>query len=350
LDVVPRKEDEMRVSTRSVVVVALAAAGALALGTVALGAGNSTATFQFTPDQVPKDAYAKGSLFVHTHTDYTGGTKTLRAQLNFDNDLKITTAGIPQCNKASVSGTLTLQQAMAACGNAKVGAGTAQANLISPGDVHGCVLAFNGKPSSGNPTLLLFTRLQVPGSINCSNPASNTNGNGSVLLEGVIRPASGDFGMQLDVNNIPQASPLSDFKTTVSRGNYISARCHDANRQWNLRTTFTYTNPSSTQTVNASQTCQVAQGPPPPNTQITRAKISQRRKKAKFNFRATGNATGFECQLERKRHKLRAFSSCVSPKVYKHLRKGRYTFEVRAVGPGGKDPSPAEKSFRIRRR
>jgi hypothetical protein len=226
LDVVPRKEDEMRVSTRSVVVVALAAAGALALGTVALGAGNSTATFQFSPNQVPKDVYTKGSLFVHTHTDYTGGTKTLRAQLNFDNDLKITTAGIPQCNKASVSGTLTLQQAMAACGNAKVGAGTAQANLISPGDVHGCVLAFNGKPSSGNPTLLLFTRLQVPGSINCSNPASNTNGNGSVLLEGVIRPASGDFGMQLDVNNIPQASPLSDFKTTVSRGNYISARCH----------------------------------------------------------------------------------------------------------------------------
>src|SRR5262245_37572094 len=101
----PRKEDEMRVSRRSVVLVALAVAGALALGAVAHGAANSTATFDFTPDQVPKDAYAKGKLFVHTHTDYTGaGTKTSRAQLNFDDDLKINAAGIPQCNSASISG------------------------------------------------------------------------------------------------------------------------------------------------------------------------------------------------------------------------------------------------------
>ena len=54
MDAAPRKEDEMRVSRRSVVVVAMAVAGALALGPVALGSGNSTATFQFTPDQVPK--------------------------------------------------------------------------------------------------------------------------------------------------------------------------------------------------------------------------------------------------------------------------------------------------------
>ena len=143
----------MRVSRRSVVVVAMALAGALALGAVALGSGNSTATFQFTPDQVPKDVYAKGSLFVHTHTDYTtAGTKTSRAQLNFDDDLKINTAGFPQCNSTSISGNLTLKQAMAACGSTKVGSGTAQANLTSPGDVHGCVLAFNGKPTGGTPT------------------------------------------------------------------------------------------------------------------------------------------------------------------------------------------------------
>jgi hypothetical protein len=350
LDTAPRKEDEMRVSRRSVVVVALAVAGVLALGAVALGAGNSTATFQFSPDQVPKDAYAKGSLLVHTHTDYTtAGTKTSRAQLNFDDDLKINTAGFPQCNSTSISGNLTLKQAMAACGNTKVGSGTAQANLSTPGDVHGCVLAFNGKPSGDRPTLLLFTRLQVPGSINCSNPANNQNGNGSVLLQGLLKAASGDFGTQLDVSNIPQTLPLSDFKTTVQRGSYVSARCHDANRQWNLRTTFTYTNPSSTQTVSATQTCQVTQGPSAPDTKITKAKISQRRHKAKFVFKAVGMATGFECQLKGKGQK-KGFRRCTSPKKYKHLKKGRYTFEVRAVGPGGKDPSPATKSFKIRRR
>jgi hypothetical protein len=248
-----------------------------------------------------------------------------------------------------------MKQAMAACGSKLVGTGTAQANLSSPGDINGCVLVFNaqdGNPDvAGNqPGVLLFTRLKVPGSFSCANPASNQGGTTSVLLQGALKGASGDFGTQLDVNHIPQALPLSDFQTTIKRGSYVSARCHDVNKVWNLRTKFTYTNPSGTQTVNASQTCQVAAVPPPPNTQITKAKISQRRKKAKFNFRATGNATGFECQLERKRHKLKAFSSCVSPKVYKHLRKGRYTFEVRAVGPGGKDPSPAEKSFKIRRR
>jgi hypothetical protein len=340
----------MSVSGRSVAAVAVAVAGALALAAVAFGAGNSTATFEFTPDQVPKDAYAKGSLFVHTHTDYTtAGTKTSRAQLNFDDDLKINAAGIPQCNSASISGNLTLKQAMAACGNTKVGSGTAQANLTTPGDVHGCVLAFNGKPSGGRPTLLLFTRLQVPGSINCSNPANNQNGNGSVLLQGLLKGASGDFGTQLDVDHIPQTLPLSDFKTTVERGRYISARCHDANRRWNLRTTFTYTNPSSTQTVSASQTCEVTQGPSAPDTKITKAKISQRRHKAKFRFKAIGTATGFECKLRGKGHK-KGFRNCSSPKKYKHLKKGKYTFKVRAVGPGGKDPSPAKKRFKIRRR
>jgi len=29
------------------------------------------------------------------------------------------------------------------------------------------------------------------------------------------------------------------------------------------------------------------------------------------------------------------------------LKPGKYTFEVRAVGPGGPDPSPAKKKFKI---
>src|ERR1700752_1552127 len=228
----------MRMGRRSAIVTALAIAGALSAAGVALGAGDSTATFEFTPDKVPKDTYRKGSLFVHTHTTYSGlgSTFTSRAQLNFDDDLRISTQGIPRCNTARVSGNITMQQAMAACGNARVGNGRAEANLATPGDIKGCVLAFNGQPSGGRPTLLLFTRLQIPGSINCSNPAQNTDGNGSVLLQGLLKGASGDFGRQLDGNNIPQTAPLSDFRVTVERGSYVSARCNDADRQWNLRT------------------------------------------------------------------------------------------------------------------
>jgi hypothetical protein len=340
----------MRAGRRSAVVVALALAGALALVGIARGAGDSTATLEFTPTKVPKDSFRKGSLFVHTHTEYIGATKTFRAQLDFDDDIKINAAGIPRCSVGDLSGNITMEAAMAACGNAKVGSGRAQANLVTPGDVNGCVLAFSGQPSGSRPTLLLFTRLQVPGPINCSNPANNTNGNTTVVLQGQLKGASGAFGTQLDVNNIPQTLPLSDFKVTVEKGSYVSARCHDADREWNLRTKFTYTSPSSTQTVNDSQACEVSATPPPPNTEITKAKIKSKRRKAKFEFQARGTASGFECQLERRRGKRKAFRNCSSPKTYRHLKKGRYTFKVRAVGPGGTDPSPAKKAFKIRRR
>ncbi len=341
----------MRVRTPTVIVVALVGAGAMALAGTALGGASSTATFTFTPSTVPKDTFRKGSLFVHTHTNYTTkGTKTARAQLDFDDDLRINTQGIPRCSPGSVAGNITMKQAMAACGSAKVGSGTAEANLSSPGDVHGCVLAFNGTPSGSNPTLILFTRLNVPGTINCANPANNTSGNATVSLVGVLKPASGDFGTQLDVNNIPQTLPLSDFQTTVERGSYVSARCHDADKAWNLRTRFTYANPNGTQTVSDAQTCQVGGGSvTPPDTEITKAKISQRRRKAMFAFKAIGTATGFECQLKRKGHGTPAFRSCDSPQVYRHLKHGRYVFRVRAVGPGGKDGSPASKSFKVRR-
>ena len=83
-----------------------------------------------------------------------------------------------------------------------------------------------------------------------------------------------------------------------------------------------------------------------PNTRITRAKINSKKHKATFKFKAIGNATGFECALAKKKHKPK-FKRCSSPKAYKHLKRGSYTFEVRAVGPSGHDPSPAKRRFRI---
>ena len=249
----------MRIGTWGTIMVALSAAGVLALAGIAAGSGSSTASFEFTPDKVPKRAFQKGKLSVHTHTTYMLGTRTDRAQLYFDDDLKINTQGFPRCDGTAIAGNITLKKAMARCGRAKVGSGRAQANAAVPGDAKGCVLAFNGKPSAGRPTLLLFTRVQVTGNIDCSNPASNTNGNVSVLLSGLIKRASGDYGTQLDINHITAvaALPLSDFKVSVKRGRYVSARCHDKSRKWNLKTKFTYIDPPGTQTVNSRETCQV---------------------------------------------------------------------------------------------
>jgi TolB protein len=92
---------------------------------------------------------------------------------------------------------------------------------------------------------------------------------------------------------------------------------------------------------------------PPFGTRITGAKVKKSRHKATFRFTATG-ATGFECALVKprkgKHHKKSAkpkFKTCKSPKTYKHLTHGKYTFEVRGVNAAGPDPSPATRKLRL---
>ena len=257
----------MRFGRRTVIAMSALAAGALAFVGIALAATTSTSVFKFTPDKVPKRTYKAGKLFVHTHTNYHGvnGAATKRAQLSFDDDFRIRTKGIPTCRTSKVSSTITMQAAMAACGRAKVGSGKAEA-AAGANTVHACVLAFNGKRSNRRPTLLLFTRANAapPFTIDCSNPSSNTAGNTNVLLDGKYstNPSSlgTDFanGKQLLFSGIHAASPLplTDFNVTVGKptvGNYVSARCHDGNHQWNLKTKFTYD--TGTQTVSSSAAC-----------------------------------------------------------------------------------------------
>lgn len=89
-----------------------------------------------------------------------------------------------------------------------------------------------------------------------------------------------------------------------------------------------------------------------PGTTLRKAKINVRKDKATFSFKAVGAVSGFQCKLvkpAKKHHKKpkATFSACRSPKTYKHLKPGKYTFEVRAVNSAGPDPTPAIKKFRI---
>jgi hypothetical protein len=103
--------------------------------------------------------------------------------------------------------------------------------------------------------------------------------------------------------------------------------------------------------------------PPAPNTLISKSKINSKKHTAKFTFSATGTATSFECAILRKataKHKkgkkgkqhvtapIPVYTPCTSPKTYKHLKAGSYTFYVSAIGPGGTDSTPATKAFKIR--
>ena len=260
--------------------IALIGAAALLVAGAATALANNVSTLsgtKITPSKLPKTTFKPVSLFVHTGTTYThpgdkahgGFAKTVT--LLFDNDGKITPGSVPQCAGAFTSGT-TLKQAWDTCGpgagstkNAYLSPTTGvsgRASTAPPSNFNGCVLAFNGKPSNGNPTIVLFTRvtLAVNGTANCANPGSNTAGNTSLTLKGTITNAGvADFGKKLTVPNIDTAPlPLDDFTTTVKRGNYITARCHDTNKILNIRGTFAYSGTGEApDTVNSTEACTV---------------------------------------------------------------------------------------------
>ena len=204
----------MRIRRRHLVVLAVAAIGALAAAGAALALTNnsSSANFSFSPSTVPKKSFKSGKILVHTHTDFAKpadkakGGFIKRVQVYFDNDFKFNTGAAPICNK-NLANT-NEAQAMSLCGKALVGTGKAQATSTKNANIPGCVLAFNGpKNGSGKPTLILHSRFIM---VNCSNPSSNSGGTVDAILTGALKPANkSGFGKVLDVNNIdyPAAAP-----------------------------------------------------------------------------------------------------------------------------------------------
>jgi alpha-tubulin suppressor-like RCC1 family protein len=130
--------------------------------------------------------------------------------------------------------------------------------------------------------------------------------------------------------------------------------------------------------MDAEQTVTATFGPPK-GTKITRAKVKQGKKrkkgatrkpkptaKATFAFTTPGVVSGYQCMLVRpkakrkkggrkakrlgaKRKRKPRFVKCSSPRRYKKLRKGRYTFKVRARNALGTEAKPAVRKFRVRR-
>jgi hypothetical protein len=251
----------MRIRRRHAAIFAIAAVGALAAAGAAFAITNnvSTVSFKFSPSTgVPKSTFKSGSIFVHTHTNFAHpadkgqGGFVKRVQLYFDSDFKFNPGSVPICSKNL--GTLNEKQAMAACGKALVGTGTAQGTNATNGTIKGCVLAFNGKKNSaGQATLILHSRFPMS---SCANPSNNTSGLTNVILTGTLKPANKPgFGKMLDVPNIDTAPlPLKDFTTTVKKGSYVQARCSAS--PWRMQTKFTYSGTGQTpDTVNSTQAC-----------------------------------------------------------------------------------------------
>jgi hypothetical protein len=264
----PLKEAEyMRIRRRSAAIFALAAVGVVAVAAVAIAAPTSTFTFKMTPTN-PHAVFKNGTLATDLKTTYTNpgnnnpGGAVERTQIFLDKNWKINTNAAAKCADNQLAGK-TMKDAMTACKNALVGSGTATATANGLFQINGCVLLFNGKPATsgpdaGLPTLKVFTRVQAsnPSTISCANPTTNTQGNATVLLNGVLRNAPAPYGKVLDVNKITQSAsfPLEEFKTTIgkSTSTYIQAKCQPS--PWHMKTTWTYNNNVS-KTVSKTQPC-----------------------------------------------------------------------------------------------
>ncbi len=93
---------------------------------------------------------------------------------------------------------------------------------------------------------------------------------------------------------------------------------------------------------------------PRPNTKLLKKAINRRKRQAKFWFKGSVKGSKFQCALVKQAKKKKGhrkpkpkFASCRSPRAYKHLAHGRYTFYVRASKGSARDLSPVSVKFRL---
>ena len=84
----------------------------------------------------------------------------------------------------------------------------------------------------------------------------------------------------------------------------------------------------------------------PPKTKITkRAPKVTKKHKVKFKFKSSEPNSTFQCKLDKGK-----FERCKSPTTLKGLKKGKHTFQVRAVDASHNiDPTPARAKFKVKR-
>jgi subtilisin family serine protease len=84
-----------------------------------------------------------------------------------------------------------------------------------------------------------------------------------------------------------------------------------------------------------------------PKITILKVKVNRHKRTAKVTFKGTDPGHGsaglhFKCKLDKGK-----FKSCRSPKLYKHLRHGKHTVQVKAIDRAGNVSKPAKKKFKV---
>lgn len=254
----------MRISRRYAAILVFAVLGAVGAVGVALASTNvSTADFAVSPSKVPKNTFKSGKIHVHVTTEAATPGQfpdfvTDNVQLSFDDDIKFNTDSVAKCTQGPWATGTPPATTLADCAGKLIGKGTA--NVRTPGltNLDGCVLAFNGKRSSGHPTILLHVAIYSPAASHVCSDTGNTTGliTSITLVGDLVNASGGDFGRKLDVDVPPTGNQITDLETKIKKGRYIQSRCHDGNHKWNVKAKFTYADATS-DTVHPKQACTV---------------------------------------------------------------------------------------------
>jgi hypothetical protein len=221
--------------------------------------------------------------------------------------------------------------------------------------------------------------IELGHALSCSVTASNGGGAGAPAISAAVSVAS--------------AQPVSSASPSISGSAIVGTRLSESHATWsNAPTSYTYqwqrcdrggghchaiagakgrtytlTAADAGSTVRVAETASNARSksaaasshltavvkPPPPNTLLSAETIDRSADSASFRFRAGGSSTGFECALVRKPTAVHAktrppnYAACGSAVTFTRLQAGSYVFYVRAVGPGGRDRTPATYAFAI---
>jgi hypothetical protein len=156
----------------------LLVAGALICCVLFAGAANAalvkvgnlvlTADGGFTPHSLPRSTYSPIDFKGRANLKAVDGSVPPALQqlvLDFDRDGRLTTAGLPVCQPASLQ-EVTPEEARKRCPGAIVGSGHAGAMISSDGQppvlVGSPLTFFNGPRLEGKPTVILHARITAP--------------------------------------------------------------------------------------------------------------------------------------------------------------------------------------------
>jgi hypothetical protein len=135
----------------------------------------------------------------------------------------------------------------------------------------------------------------------------------------------------------------SAFTSTNPTGGKAAWSGIPADKRWSLLDVSCTSTPVC---VSGDQGGNIVVGLRLPDTKITSSLISKSKHQATFSFKGSGIVSGFQCALSQGTAKPK-YSACTSPKTYKNLARGSYTFRVRALNIAGRDPTPARLKFTI---